>query len=539
MAVLPRAGPTLVLVAIGTSVLAVLGLWLYDTPALHGLGDWLTGAGDILGLLVGYGVVVLVALMARLPPLERFVGSDRLARWHAMGGRYVVCLVVSHALLIIWGFAVTAHTNVVRQTGTLLTSYPDVLMATAGALLLLGVGIVSARAARRRMRYETWYYLHLYTYVAIALAFSHQFANGPDFAARPARIVWSALYLIVTAVVLWYRVITPVRKALRHRLRVVGLRGEAPGVVSIYVGGARLHELRAEPGQFFRWRFLTRDLWWSSHPYSLSARPRDDLLRITVKDVGDHSGGLGRLHPGTRVIAEGPYGAFTASRRQTRRKVLLLAGGVGITPLRTMFETLPGDVTLVYRASSPRDVVFRRELDAIAADRGATVRYLIGARTWLGRDPLSARELRAVVPGLHHSRAWTERASPGRRGYAPRPTRISAPVTLLLAAEARKATTWATSSSVARRPVGLPAAIWSRTCWGMDWRLRSVAIRPGITMLVRMPALPALRARLRASPCSAALAAAYCSRPGAPSAAPEDSSTMRPQPAARIYGSAA
>src|SRR6201996_3065449 len=53
------------------------------------------------------------AVTARLPPLERGVGADRLARWHAMGGRYTVCLVVPHATLIVWGYAVTAHTNVV------------------------------------------------------------------------------------------------------------------------------------------------------------------------------------------------------------------------------------------------------------------------------------------------------------------------------------------------------------------------------------------------------------------------------------------
>ena len=176
-----RPHPTVILAAIAAGAALTVALWWHDTPSIHGLGDWLTNAGRITGLLAGYGVVVLVALMARIPPLERGVGADRLARWHSRGGRYVVSLVVAHALLIIWGYAVTAHTTVVGQTKTLLLSYPDVLAATVGGLLLVGVGITSARAARRRLRYETWYYLHFYTYLAVALAFSHQFATGADF----------------------------------------------------------------------------------------------------------------------------------------------------------------------------------------------------------------------------------------------------------------------------------------------------------------------------------------------------------------------
>ena len=65
-----------------------------------------------------------------------------------------------------------------------------------------------------------------------------------------------------------------------------------------------------------------------------------------------------------------------------------------------MFATLPGPVTLIYRASSERDVVFRDELDAIAAARGSTVHYLIGSRAEIGGDPLSPRVLRSLVPGL-------------------------------------------------------------------------------------------------------------------------------------------
>jgi ferredoxin-NADP reductase/DMSO/TMAO reductase YedYZ heme-binding membrane subunit len=398
-----------VLSLIGLGAIAIVALWWMDTPPFQGMGDLLTGAGDILGLLGSYGFVVLVALMARLPPLERGIGADRLARWHAMGGRYVITLITGHVVFIVWGYAVAAHESVTGETVSLLTSYPDVLMATVAWFLLLGVGAFSARAARRRLSYETWYYAHLYTYLAIALAFSHQFANGPSFTdSFTARCVWSAMYATVAALIVWYRVLTPLRMAARHRFTVVNVRPEAPGIVSVYISGRNLHRLGAEPGQFFRWRFLTRQLAWQSHPYSLSAMPGPDIMRITVKARGDHSNSMAGLRPGTRVIAEGPYGAFTPSL--SGRRVLLIAGGVGITPIRAMFAALstrmPDAITLVYRASHPRDVVFGRELNAIATDQGAAVHYVIGSRKRLGYDPLAPRELQRMVPGLHRYEAY-------------------------------------------------------------------------------------------------------------------------------------
>lgn len=90
--------------------------------------------------------------------------------------------------------------------------------------------------------------------------------------------------------------------------------------------------------------------------------------------------------------------------------MLLVAGGVGITPIRAMFAALapsmPEAITLVYRASDPRDVVFRREFDAIAAELRARVIYLIGSRQQLGYDPLTTRELQRLVPGLHRYDAY-------------------------------------------------------------------------------------------------------------------------------------
>lgn len=396
-----RAAGT-VLIAIGLGAALVVELWWHDATTVVGLDGWLIGAGRITGLLAGYAVVVQLALMARVPWLEHQIGTDRLARWHASGGRYTVSLVVAHTVLIIWGYAVAAHTGVIDETGTLIMSYPDVLMATVALGLLVLVGAVSARAARRRMSYETWHFIHLYTYLAIALAFAHQFATGADFTDRRVRVFWSLLYVMVAALLIWYRLCVPIRAALRHQLRIAQVVRENDQVVSVYLTGRDVHRMGAVAGQFFRWRFLTRDLWWAANPYSLSAAPEHGMLRITVKVSGRHSAALRRLRPGTRVLAEGPYGSFTATVRQ-RQHVVLVGAGIGITPLRALFESLPGgpgEINLVYRASVTQDLVLQREIDAIGAARGAQVHYLVGNRRQGHTDPLTGARLARIIPYL-------------------------------------------------------------------------------------------------------------------------------------------
>jgi ferredoxin-NADP reductase len=197
---------------------------------------------------------------------------------------------------------------------------------------------------------------------------------------------------------MWFRVLAPVRLNRRHRLRVDSVHQEAPGVYSVVVRGRHLDELGARPGQFFRWRFLDEGMGWTSTPYSLSAPPRPDLLRITVKALGDHSAAVSLLRPGTRVWAEGPYGSLTADRA-TSHHSLLIAAGVGVTPLRALFETLPGEVTLLYRARTAEDLALGGELEAIARWRGATVLYALNGPR--GERPrITAESLRATFPGL-------------------------------------------------------------------------------------------------------------------------------------------
>ena len=160
-----------------------------------------------------------------------------------------------------------------------------------------------------------------------------------------------------------------------------------------------LDQLPARAGQFFLWRFLGYNRWWQVNPWSLSAAPDGRSLRITAKGIGTTSAGLRELPVGTRVFAEGPYGAFTSMQR-TKNATLLIAGGIGITPIRALFESMRADLIVLYRVVEEEDVIFRRELDALSAASGAVVHYLVGDHEGNGRDLLAPAHLLELVPDI-------------------------------------------------------------------------------------------------------------------------------------------
>ncbi|GAA1960810.1 ferredoxin reductase family protein [Microbacterium deminutum] len=398
-AILPHVLTARVAVALfglGAAGVVALAITLAPSPIVVNLPL----VAHTAGLLAGYAVTGMILMMARAPLLEHNIGADRMSRWHGLLGPWVIVLIVVHGVAAVLAWAEAQRLSIGTSTDQVLMM-PGLVAASASTALFLAIGAASARAARRRLRYETWHAIHLLTYLAIALAFAHELA-GPDLAGHPVvQIVWSLLYTLSFAILVRYRLIAPVLQAARHRLRVVAVVEEGPGVVSIVVSGRALKELAAKPGQFFRWRFLTGGSWYMAHPFSLSAPPTDHHLRLTVKAVGDGTRLIHEMTPGTIVLAEGPYGAMT-ERRRTRSGVLLIAGGVGITPMRTLFETMSrggGPLTLLYRASTRDDILFRDELEEIAGRRGAELVY------WTGRssDPRSAvtsANLLSRVPDL-------------------------------------------------------------------------------------------------------------------------------------------
>jgi predicted ferric reductase len=404
----------------GALVVGVLGLllvtyWWAAGGGITDLGGWetgLTSLGRLSGLLASDLLLVQVLLMARIPWLERSHGQDELSRRHRLVGFASFNLMLTHITLITIGYAAASHNGVLAQLWDLVANYPGILLASAGAALLVLVAVTSVRAARRRLRYESWHLLHLYAYLGVGLALPHQLWTGGDFLSSPlATVYWWSLWALAALAIVTFRIGTPLWRTLRHQLVVERVVDEGPDVVSVCMRGRHLEELPVSAGQFFIWRFLDRRPGWSrGHPWSLSAPVTDGRLRISVKDIGDGSAALRRLEPGTRVAIEGPFGRLTVDSR-TRRRLVLIGAGVGVAPLRALAEELhyqPGEAVLIHRARSPEESLHAHELVDLGHRRGLRVVPLLGLRapgraSWLPASwahVSDAEALRRLAPHL-------------------------------------------------------------------------------------------------------------------------------------------
>ncbi|MGQ9364940.1 2Fe-2S iron-sulfur cluster-binding protein [Azospirillum sp. ST 5-10] len=145
-----------------------------------------------------------------------------------------------------------------------------------------------------------------------------------------------------------------------------------------------------------------------------SSAARPFRLAITVKRVpgGPVSNWLhDTVKPGDTIRAVGPLGDFTPGERAGAGKYLFLSGGSGITPLMSMARTFDDlgedhDVVFVHAARTPADIIFRKELDTMAArNPGLRIAHVCeatdGEREWAGHTGrLSLPMLRLIAPDL-------------------------------------------------------------------------------------------------------------------------------------------
>lgn len=389
---------------LGANLVLIVAMWVRHggLEQLGTVAGIAIATGQLSALLGTYFALLQLLLMSRAPWLDRTFGRDRLAAAHRWLGFGTVWLLVGHGVFTTLGFALVDGESFPGEAWLLITTWQFVLMATVSLGLFVAVAVTSIRMARRKLSYESWYGIHLYAYLAVALGFAHQLVVGTDFVDDPiARVYWVGLYVATIGSLVAFRFAAPMVVNLRHRFRVASVIDEGPDVVSVYIAGHDLVRFPIRAGQYVIVRFATHG-WWRAHPYSISAQPNGRWLRLTVKALGEDSARLRDLAVGTRAIIEGPYGNLT-TEDQLAPRTLLIAGGIGVTPLRAILEELAttAPVTLLYRVRDRADLVFKRELDLLAERTGARIHYLVGGR----RDgdahgPLSPATIDRLVPNV-------------------------------------------------------------------------------------------------------------------------------------------
>ncbi len=351
--------------------IVILAFWFYqsaDNLFSAEPGKILYALAGILGLSAGYSILVQFFLMSRNYWLERAFGLDKLSRLHHDNGRRSLYFLVGHALLIVLSYSLLSGSGFFRQFWLLLTTEPEIIKAFLAWVLFLAAAGISVWTALQNLRYEIWYLTHLVFYAAILLAFSHQFELGDSLTGSQwFYYYWVLLYAVVFLSLVLFRVFRPAFNYFKHGFRVSKVVPENHNVTSIYISGKNLDKFKVLPGQFMIFRFLDAKRWWEAHPFSLS-KPNDGKeIRLTPKAVGNFTKELNSLKSGTKVIIEGPYGVFTNSET-VLPKVLLIAGGIGITPLRSLAEEMRQkgkDVVLLFSNKTKQDIVFEKELEGI------------------------------------------------------------------------------------------------------------------------------------------------------------------------------
>lgn len=350
------------------------------------------GVGVVSGLIGTNLFLVMMVLAARIPFIDNLFGHDRALELHKKLGKPVLYLLLVHMVALIVDYASRVQTDLWSEVVTML-GIGDLLLSFLAMGVMVLIVVTSLVAVKKALPHAVWHSIHLMSYVAMFLGVFHQFSQGMMFAEGTlARGYWLGLYVIAVGGIAIFRVILPVMKSLRHSLVVDEVLVEGPGTVSIWMRGRNLHRSGFRSGNFAGWRFLARGLWTEAHPFSISAAPTRDRLRITVRDLGDATKILQNVRQGTRVWFEGPYGVFTDEVRTTSR-VALIGSGIGLAPIRALVESidvLPGDLTVIARAHTEEEMFLVDEIVRLTHAKRGTVYKLAGTRgartPWLPWD---------------------------------------------------------------------------------------------------------------------------------------------------------
>lgn len=350
-------------------VIAPSLLWFLATPEVTGSGVrkvslW-SNLSVVTGLLATSAMVCVVVLPSRIRSLNRAFGIENVIDLHRFLGIVTSALVLLHLACVV----AADPTNT-----SLLNFWEAPGRAQNATLATLGlVAIVVLAVCRRKfeLSYEFWRTSHIVLSVGILFTSAmhvvllNQLLADPVFA-----MVLTALAFAVVLVFgyrwIWRNIYDQSTEFLVREVRlendtvatlVLEPRQRADGTSTSWA---------FNPGQF-AWIRLDRSATGQEHPFTIASSAHDDTTQFTIRGAGDFTRRIRRLRPGQPVWVDGPHGAFTSDLTDASAGLVLMAGGVGVTPMLSMVRTAahrgdPRPYRLVVVASAPEDLFFREEL---------------------------------------------------------------------------------------------------------------------------------------------------------------------------------
>lgn len=349
------------------------------------LGETVTWA-SAFGLIGAVLMALIVALVSRVRGLTRLLGVEISNRVHRRLGVAAAGFTVAHVVA-----AVLASPRGLAMLNPLAVGWPLRTGIAATAVLLVGAVVLPLKSVRR---YGQIARVHAVLGVLVLLLTgAHVWLFG-SLAVNPLIGVPAACLGAVVLVILIRRWI--VRPALgRGAYLLSAVRPESGNTSTVVLAPAGpALDPAPEPGQFV-WVRLRRLPVAEEHPFTIAASTRSGVLELTVRDQGPFSGGLLDLEPGRTVWVDGPHGAFVPSRTTTDGGLVLIAGGVGVTPIMSILRAHAA-------AADPRAhalLLAEREGEALfATEILALSRRLDLSVLRTGGRRLDAGMLQAVMP---------------------------------------------------------------------------------------------------------------------------------------------
>ncbi len=327
----------------------------------------------IIGAMAFTWFMAQLVLSARIRWIERRFGLDRLLRLHALTPVLAIALAFVHKLMLEDLFGESLRTRL-GDAGL-------VVFAALSTLALLFMGDLLVRwikplgMLRRRLsafgvfRYGAQRLLHNLVPIGAIPVFLHVMLSASARYSLPVRLVYIVTFVLAAAAWLWHRVLRPAWLR-RKPFTVREVVRETADVWTIHLSVAPGRSFRHEAGQFGFLRFLTGSVSREPHPFSISSPPDGSgSVSVTVKELGDYTHTIGLVKPGDQAVIDGPYGSFVPSRHG-HGKWVLLAGGVGITPILSILAHLcrtdPNrPVLLVWGVNTAADILRPEAWDAM------------------------------------------------------------------------------------------------------------------------------------------------------------------------------